>query len=189
MAACLLHTVGHSNHSFERLLELLRGQGVRRVVDVRSRPFSRHVPHANRGFLARALPETGLDYRFLGLALGGRSGPDLPPELDLPFEQRVRTAAFQGAIASLLDAARTAPTAVLCRERDPLDCHRFHLIGRYLGGQGVAFRHILPDGRVETQPQVEARMLERLAPRAPSLFDEPPGDAMEDAWRRWAERK
>lgn len=189
MTALVLHTIGHSNHSFDRLLDLLRSRGITRVADVRSRPFSRHIPHVNRGFLAGALPEHGLEYLFLGLALGGRSGPDLPADLDLPFEQRVQTASFQDGIAALLEAGRTAPTAVMCRERDPLDCHRFHLIARHLRHGDVAFRHILTDGQVEDQPQVEARMLERLGPAPPSLFEQGPGDPLDEAWQRWAQRR
>lgn len=187
MTSPVLHTIGHSNHGFERLLALLRAHGVRAVVDVRSRPFSRHVPHANRGFLAGTLPREGLAYRFLGRDLGGRSGPDLPPDLDLPFAERVRTRSFARGIIALLEDAAAAPTAVLCRERDPLDCHRFHLIARHLRAS-VEFRHILPDGRIETQSEVEARMVERLGPAPLSLFDEPAADPVEVAWRRWAER-
>ena len=65
-------TIGHSNHSLEVFLALLRMNGVEEVVDVRSSPHSRYKPHFNRKILAKALDEFGIAYIFLGGELGGR---------------------------------------------------------------------------------------------------------------------
>ena len=56
---------------------------------------------------------------------------------------------------------RQARVALLCRERDPLDCHRLHLICRYLAPQRLDIRHILPDGAIEPQGETERRLLAR----------------------------
>ena len=37
-------TIGHSNRTWKAFLELLRALGIKRVVDVRSIPRSRHNP-------------------------------------------------------------------------------------------------------------------------------------------------
>ena len=42
-------------------------------MDVRSQPYSRHVPHCNRETLARVLREQGFTYKHRGDRLGGHS--------------------------------------------------------------------------------------------------------------------
>ena len=65
-------TIGHSNHSLEHFIELLRAHEVDEVVDVRSAPYSRYAPHFNRDELEDALEKVGVDYLFMGDELGGR---------------------------------------------------------------------------------------------------------------------
>ncbi len=65
-AVAELYTVGHSNHAIEHFLALLRRHGVETVADVRSRPYSRFVPHFGKERLARVLEDAGLGYLFLG---------------------------------------------------------------------------------------------------------------------------
>src|SRR5947209_11997942 len=67
-----LFTVGHSNHSLEAFLELLKKHTIQVLVDTRSYPYSRHVPHFNREELCEALRQRGIKYLFLGGELGGR---------------------------------------------------------------------------------------------------------------------
>jgi uncharacterized protein (DUF488 family) len=72
-------TVGHSNHAFERFLEILRAHHIERVIDVRRFPASRKWPHFNAASLERSLPESGIDYAGRP-ELGGRrkARPDSP---------------------------------------------------------------------------------------------------------------
>jgi uncharacterized protein (DUF488 family) len=51
----LLFTIGHSNHSIGRFVELLRLHGIEIVCDVRSTPYSRFNPQFNRESLTAAL--------------------------------------------------------------------------------------------------------------------------------------
>ncbi len=153
----VLSTIGHSNHSAEAFLALLRAHGIGRVVDVRSRPVSRW-PWFGRERLARALAAAGVDYRWLGEGLGGRPaapellGPDGAPD----YDAMAAAPAFRAALGELL-ALLDEPLrlAVLCSEGDPQRCHREHLIARAVRPLGVTVRHILRDGRTEppgTQP-------------------------------------
>ncbi|NJD64686.1 MAG: DUF488 domain-containing protein [Chloroflexi bacterium] len=66
-----LYTVGHSNHTADDLLDLLRRNGISVVVDVRSSPFSRYCPQFNREQLARHCAGK-LRYVWMGDSLGGR---------------------------------------------------------------------------------------------------------------------
>src|ERR1022692_310889 len=65
-------TIGHSNHTIERLIELLGQHHVTAVADVRSSPYSQMNAQFNREALASALKQAGIAYSFLGKELGGR---------------------------------------------------------------------------------------------------------------------
>jgi uncharacterized protein (DUF488 family) len=67
-----LFTLGHSNHPLEAFLELLGSHEVAAIADVRSRPFSRFVPHFSKERLERRLAEEGIGYLYLGAELGGK---------------------------------------------------------------------------------------------------------------------
>jgi len=71
--------------------------------------------------------------------------------------------------------------ALMCRERDPLDCHRLHLICRYLRPMALDIRHILPDGEVEGQEATERRLLGRAGKAELPLFQDVSGGEREKA--------
>src|SRR5271169_5124351 len=68
-----IYTIGHSTHSTDKLIGLLKGASVSAVSDVRSRPYSRMNPQFNREPLKEALRVAGIKYAFLGKELGARS--------------------------------------------------------------------------------------------------------------------
>ena len=185
----MLFTIGHSNHPFERFLDLLRRHAIESVADVRSRPYSRFVPHFSRERLARLLAEAGIGYLYFGAELGGKPRAGETPATAMTYRSRIEQPAFREGIERLLAAARTQRIALMCRERDPLDCHRLHLICRYLAPQNADIRHVLPDGALETQAEVERRLLERAGPAALPLFrDGGEADALERAYDAWWQR-
>jgi uncharacterized protein (DUF488 family) len=71
-----LFTIGHSNHTIEAFIELLQQHGISVLADVRSHPYSRHLPHFSASALKAALVEAKIRYVFLGKELGAR--PDNP---------------------------------------------------------------------------------------------------------------
>jgi uncharacterized protein (DUF488 family) len=167
-----LYTLGHSNHPIEHFLALLQRHGVEAVADVRSRPYSRFVPHFGKERLARILADAGIGYLFLGQELGGKPAQDDPAHARLDYEARIEEPSFQGGMQTLLDALPERRVALVCRERDPLDCHRLHLICRYLRPMALDIRHILPDGEVEAQQTTERRLLERAGRAELPLFQD-----------------
>ena len=155
--ALTLYTIGHSDHTLEALIELLHGAGITALADVRSRPYSRWAPQANRETLARALEKAGISYVFLGDVLGGRpEDPALYPSGEAdgrPDYARLAAApAFQAGLEQLI--ARSGVVVVMCSEGDYHHCHRAALITPELLARGVRVIHILPTGEME-----EARQL------------------------------
>jgi uncharacterized protein (DUF488 family) len=178
-----LFTIGHSNHPAEHLLALLAHHGVETVADVRSRPYSRFAPQYRKGTLANILARAGIGYLFLGEQLGGKPPRGEVAAARLNYAERIRQPAFRDGIAQLLAAVQQARVALLCRERDPLECHRLHLICRYLTSRQVDIRHILPDGRVEPQRETERRLLARAD--TPLLAAAEDSDALQREYDRW----
>lgn len=143
-------TVGHSNHTIDRFVELLQTAGVTAIADVRSAPYSRRVRHFNREPLRTALAEAGIAYVWLGDALGGKCG-DAPPPAD---------EAVAAALARLADGAARYRVALMCAESDPARCHRARLVAPLLLARGHPVRHLRADGSVEAHQTVAARTAE-----------------------------
>ena len=154
-------TIGHSNHSLDGLLALLRMHGIEEVVDVRSTPYSRYNPHFSRKALSRALEEAGVAYVFQGEQLGGRPSERSLYDADgrVRYDLVARTASFSDGIARVLSLACDRRVALMCAEKEPLDCHRTLLVARALAERGVAVEHILADGSVEAHGAAMDRLL------------------------------
>ena len=147
----LIYTIGHSDHSTQALLDLLRRYAITHLVDVRSQPYSRWTPQFNRETLAHDLQGAGLAYQYLGDALGGHpADPDLlSPGQERPDYQRMAQApAYLAGIDRLLDLGQMGHIVVMCSEGDHRQCHRHLLITQTLLKRGVRVLHILPDGRL-----------------------------------------
>jgi uncharacterized protein (DUF488 family) len=184
-----LYTVGHSNHSIEHFQALLQRHAIEVVADVRSRPYSRFVPHFGKERLARLLEDAGIGYLSLGRELGGKPPKGKTHAPPVTYQARVAQPEFRDGVDRLLRVAGASRVALLCRERDPLDCHRFHLVCRYLRPLALEIRHILPGGELEAQPGTERRLLERPGARELPLFQDLPEPGSEqdlarayDAW-------
>jgi uncharacterized protein (DUF488 family) len=66
-----VYTIGHSTRAFDELVAALKAHGIRTLVDIRSFPMSRRMPHFNRESLEVELPKQGIAYVWMK-ELGGR---------------------------------------------------------------------------------------------------------------------
>ena len=154
-------TIGHSNHSLDAFLALLRANGVEEVADVRSSPHSRYTPHFSYRALSEALEDAGIGYVFLGGELGGRPRDRSCYDADgrVDYERVAQTDAFDDGIRRIVWAADERRVALMCAEKEPLDCHRTLLVARALVERGVSVGHILADGSVEEHTAAIERLL------------------------------
>ena len=156
-------TIGHSNHALEVFVALLRKHGVTALADVRSAPYSRFNPHFNRKALDSALDARGIAYLFLGRALGGRpEDPSCYENGRVRYDRVAQTALFRDEIERVIQRAKDDRIALMCAEKEPLDCHRTLLVGRNLEAQGVAVAHIHADGSLELHDEAMDRLLDSL---------------------------
>jgi uncharacterized protein (DUF488 family) len=162
-----LFTIGHSNHTAEHFLGLLQRHAIRAVADVRSTPFSRRNPHFNRERLEESLAAHGIAYLILGRELGARaSDPAVYRDGRVDYALLAATPLFQAGLEQLLEVALHQRVAILCAEKEPLDCHRAILVARHLAARSVSISHILADGALEPHVATEERLvaLARTAP-------------------------
>ncbi len=173
-----IYTIGHSNVPASKIVDLLRQFDIQVLVDVRSSPYSQFVPQFNRENFEHTLHLTGIEYQYLGELLGGRpKDPSCYKNGQLPdgkadylhlvdYPAVMAKDFFQKGIRQLLEFSSQKRAAVMCSEEDPAQCHRHHLIGRYLTQQGVPVVHIRGDGIT-----VKDQLL-------PNLKEEPPAEQL-----------
>jgi uncharacterized protein (DUF488 family) len=186
-ASRTVYTIGHSNHPIERFLELLRMHAVEAIADVRSHPHSRFNPQFSLKRLRAALEDAGVAYLFLGRELGARSNdPGVYVDGKVDYGRLARTPRFEEGVARVCGAADIARVALMCAERDPIECHRAILVCPALHARGVDARHIREDGRLESRAELEARLLDAAGSHEGMTQDLFP-ELREDRERRIAE--
>ena len=155
-------TVGHSNHSAQTFINLLIRHGVNEIIDVRSAPYSRYTPQFNYEGIQRMLEEIGIGYTYLGGELGGRPADRscYDAEGRVQYDRVATTDTFEDALHMVMRLADENCSALLCTEKEPLECHRTMLVARALEDQGNSIAHIMADGSLEAHEDTMTRLLE-----------------------------
>jgi len=142
-----IYTIGHSTHSIDAFVGILRTAGIELIADVRRFPGSRRLPHFESGALARALANDGIEYQWLP-ALGGRrrAAPDSinvgwRHQAFRGYADHLATEQFAGGLFELLVMAGGLRTAMMCAEVLWWRCHR-RLNADVLVSVGVDVFHI-----------------------------------------------
>src|SRR5690348_5255851 len=126
-------TIGHSNHAIEKFCALLKQHAITAICDVRSRPYSAQNPQFNQDLLKRTLRKEGVAYVPLGSELGGRvEDPSCYEHGRVSYERIAHTTTFQQGLRRILQGITTHRVALMCAEKEPLNCHRTILVARYL---------------------------------------------------------
>lgn len=182
-----LFTIGHSNQTQEEFIALLHLHHITAIADVRSMPFSRHTPQFNRDALQHVLKQAGIAYVFLGNQLGARpTAASCYQAGKVDFHAVGKAEFFQDGLARVRAGAANFNLALMCAEKDPIQCHRTILVCRNLRAPNVTIKHIMEDGELEDNRDTETRLL-RLFKIAPTFFQTPEED-IEIAYDRQADR-
>ena len=168
----VIYTIGHSNNSLENFIALLKKNGVDCVVDIRSVPASSHTPQFNQNSIKPFLKSYGVQYLHLGKEFGARR-TDALIDGQVNFEKAVRTQAFLNGIKRLKTGIFKGYTiSLMCTEADPLACHRFSLVSKYLFDNGFDVRHILKDGTIKKHLDLEREMINIYLNKRPAKLPE-----------------
>ena len=150
----LIMTVGHSTRPLEEFIALLRAHGVKKLIDVRTIPRSRHNPQFNAETLPAGLRPAGISYIHLK-KLGGLRHP----RADSPntgwrnasfrvYADYMQTEEFREGLEGLIKLAAKKPSAIMCAEAVPWRCHR-SLIADALKAKRIPVAHILSPARIQ----------------------------------------
>ncbi len=144
----VVFTIGHSTRKLETFIRLLQAHGVKKVVDVRTIPRSRHNPQFNQEALPAALRAAGIAYQHLA-GLGGlrhsRAGSPNQAWRNSSFRgfaDYMQTPEFKKSLETVMKLGRKEPVALMCAEAVPWRCHR-SLIADALLVHGIPVEHIM----------------------------------------------
>jgi uncharacterized protein (DUF488 family) len=155
-----IFTIGHSNHTIEQFILLLKQHQITALVDVRSMPYSRYNQQYNKEKLQGELNKNNIEYRFFGKELGARSeNPNCYIGNKAVYEKIARTEEFLSGLERVKKGLNQYNIALMCAEKDPINCHRAILISRYLKKKEIEILHILPNGQLESQTELEKRLI------------------------------
>ncbi len=184
----IVFTIGHSTHSQERFIELLSQHAITAVCDVRSKPYSRRYEQFNREQLKSALKANGIAYVFLGKELGARSeDPSCYENGKVQYDRLAHTALFQQSIQRVQDGMKNYRVALMCAEKEPLECHRTILVARRLAAIGLDVQHIHANGATESHADALKRLTRMLNLPQADMFNTTK-EAFSDVYRRQEER-
>jgi len=174
-----IYTIGHSTRTFDELVAALKAHDISTLVDIRSFPMSRRMPHFNRESLEVEIPKHGIAYIWMK-ELGGRrkkirnDSPNTGLRNDSfrNYADYMLTDEFAQGIGTLLEIAARGNPAIMCAERVYFRCHRM-LVSDYLTVQGHTVLHIDDNKRPlrEHKLMAEARLVDgQLLYNAQQLF-------------------
>lgn len=163
----MLFTIGHTNHSQNEFLNLLRASNITYILDVRSTPFSQFTSQFNKDVIADYLKKNGVIYNHLGKFFGARPTDKslYTKQGYLDFEKARASENFQKGLENVtLGLNKGFNIALMCTEKDPFDCHRAIMVARGFELKGIDVSHILPDGKIITQAELNNRLLDKYYP-------------------------
>lgn len=145
-------TIGHSIHPLNKFLNFLASCNVNCIADARSNPYLKYASQYNREFLQPKLQEKGIRYLFMGDSLGAKY-------------DACKTEIYQAGTQRVIEEIKNgAVIAIMCTDKEPLNCHRFALVSRSLTSKGIVVTHILKDGTLCPNDELENRLLEKYQP-------------------------
>jgi uncharacterized protein (DUF488 family) len=141
-------TIGHSTRSLESFIDLLQKHSVKKVVDIRTIPRSRHNPQFNSETLPDHLKAAGISYIHMA-GLGGlrhtrRDSPNTGWHNSSfrGFADYMQTGEFEKSLEKLIKLAKYGPIVLMCAEALPWRCHR-SLVADALKVRGISVEHIM----------------------------------------------
>lgn len=164
----ILYTIGHSTVQAEMFLELLRKFEINCIADVRSTPYCRFAAHFNQDELKRFLHENGIRYVYMGKEFGARREERslYHPDGYLDFEKTSQCANFRQGVERINNGVNSGYNiALMCTEKNAIDCHRNILVARNFYQNGFEVVNIAHDGVSITQEEIEQQLVDMYFPK------------------------
>lgn len=159
-----IFTIGHSNYSIDRLIDMLRHFNIKCVVDVRGTPYSKYNVQFDKETIRYSLTKAGFIYIYMAKELAAKRLNKISynDEGYADFEKVIHEDDFKKGVERLRDGCRKGyKIVILGAMQDPIRCHRSILVGRALREYGFNVKHILDDYSIAYQEDIEQNLLNK----------------------------
>ena len=173
-----IYTIGYSGYAVDDFINELKKYHISALIDVRSSPYSTYYTDYNRPALEKRLKQSGMFYRNYAQEFGARQENRLfyNSEGYLDFEKFAKSEQFISGVDKVCGGTdKGYKAALMCAEKNPLECHRCILISRAFSDREYNIVHLLPNGETKTQKDIETELLNEYFPDREqfSLFEAP----------------
>lgn len=183
-----LYTIGHSQHPIQKFISLLKQHNVNFVIDVRSIPYSKYASMYDRENIRNELKSANISYSFMGKYFGARQDDKslYAKEGYLDFKKVVKWDTFKKGMDNVIRGMETNRIALMCLEKNPIDCHRALLVANAFYHKGYSVKHILENGEIVTHQELNEELINLYFPdrNQMSFFDNRNDeDYLDDAYK------
>ena len=180
-----IYTIGHSNYSMDRFLNMLEKYNINCVVDTRAIPYSKYNVQYDKESLKETLNKKGYVYIYMGRELAAKreSRVSYNNEGYCDFEKAVHEESFIKGVERLKIGCNKGYRIVLLGAvQDPIRCQRGILLGRNLIKNGFNVKHILDDYSIASQENLESELLDKyFSDRAQITIDSLIGNGLAES--------
>lgn len=162
-----IYTLGHSNYSLDRLIEMLNHFHINCVVDIRGTPYSKYNVQFDKEAIQYSLRKAGFTYLYMAEEFAAKRINKISYNKEgySDFEKVVTEESFKKGVERIKDGLRKGYRIVLLGAmQDPIRCHRSILVGRELEKLNFNVIHILDDYSTENQKYIDNRVLDKYYP-------------------------
>ena len=159
-----IYTLGHSNYPFDKFIEILKKYDINCVVDIRSTPYSKYNTQYNKEFLHETLKNLGYTYIYMADEFGEnrKTKVSYNDEGYADFDKVILEDEFKRGIERLkVGCAKNYKIVLLGAMQEPIRCHRAILLGKELIKAGFDVKHIMHEGDLKVQSELEEQLLEK----------------------------
>ena len=159
-----IYTIGHSNYTVERLIDMLKHYNINCVVDIRGTPYSKYNIQFDKETIRYTLSKAGFIYIYMAKELAAKriNKQSYNEEGYSDFEKVIKENEFIEGIERLKNGCNKGyKIALLGAMQEPIRCHRSILVGRALRENGFNVQHILDDYSIASQEDIEQMLLDK----------------------------
>ena len=159
-----IYTLGHSNYTIEKLIDMLKKYNINCVVDIRGTPYSKYNVQFDKEIIRYTLTKAGFIYIYMAKEFAAKriNKESYNEEGYSDFELLVNEKDFLDGIERLKNGCNKGyRIALLGAMQEPIRCHRSILVGRALIKYGFNVKHILDDSSIASQDDIEDMLLNK----------------------------